>query len=117
MEDGCDESEDECKMEEEQPEDECKMESDEECKMEDDCDDCDDCGEEEFASNEEPEEVSEPENFEAEEVEVVNATVELDGENMDVFALLEKYNTLKEEVNSLPSGLLPEYEQGGLAIF
>lgn len=101
MEDGCDEPEDECKMEEEQPEDECKMESDEECKMEDDCDDCDDCGEEEFASNEEPEEVSEPEKFEAEEVEVVNATVELDGENMDVFALLEKYNTLKEEVNRL----------------
>ena len=69
--------------------------------MEGDCDDCDDCGEEEFASNEEPKEVSEPENFEAEEVEVVNATVELDGENMDVFALLEKYNTLKEEVNRL----------------
>lgn len=59
----------------------CETEAcEDECKFEDGCDDCeDDC----------------------EEFEAVQTTVEVDGEVLDVFALLERYNSLKEQVNEL----------------
>ena len=51
-----------------------------ESEFEDGCDDCEgDC----------------------EEFEAVQTTVEVDGEVLDVFALLERYNSLKEQVNEL----------------
>ncbi len=89
------EAEDECKMED--AEEECKLEkegceSEEECKLseetcdmaEDDCDDCEegDC-EETF------------------EVEKSKDFIEIDGEQLDVFALFEKYNALQDKVNEL----------------
>ena len=89
------EAEDECKMED--AEEECKLEkegceSEEECKLseetcdmaEDDCDDCEegDC-EETF------------------EVEKSKDFIEIDGEQLDVFALFEKYNALQNKVNEL----------------
>lgn len=98
MSEECEACDEECKLSEEdckQTEEDCKMSEEEACKMAEDEDDCDDCEEggceETFKAETVEESVEEP----------VSNFVEVDGEQLDVFALLEKYNALQDKVNEL----------------